>query len=135
MIACAAALHQLVVALLNRVDARLDLLLGKWWQVWQARLMLSSGLRTQWSEILVAPSRMYGMWQSAQATPLRAWMPWLHSSNSGCCALRIGAGLGVLVVEEPRAVGELRLVPELLDLLLALRPLPHGKVSGILVEQ
>ena len=24
-------------------------------------------------------------------TPLRAWMPWLQSSNSGCCALRISA--------------------------------------------
>ena len=63
----------------------------KWWHVWQARFTLSSGLRTQWSEIFVAPSRMYGMWQSAHETPLRAWMPWLHSSNSGCCAFRISA--------------------------------------------
>ena len=29
-----------------------------WWQVRQARWMLSRGLRTQWSETLVAPSRM-----------------------------------------------------------------------------
>ncbi len=55
----AAALHQVVVALLDQVDAREDLRPpAKWWQVWQARLMLSSGLRTQWSETLVAPSRM-----------------------------------------------------------------------------
>ena len=54
----AAALQQLVVARLDHVDARLDLLLGQRWQVWQARLTFSSGLRTQWSETLVAPSRM-----------------------------------------------------------------------------
>ena len=42
---------------------------------WHDRLTASNGLRTQWSDTLVAPSRMYGMWQSAQATPLRAWMP------------------------------------------------------------
>ena len=35
--------------------------------------------------------RLYGMWQSAQATPERAWMPWFHISNSGCCALSTGA--------------------------------------------
>src|ERR1044071_8358415 len=33
--------------------------------------MLSSGLRTQWSLTLRAPTRWYGMWQSAQATPAR----------------------------------------------------------------
>ena len=32
---------------------------------------------------------MYGMWQSAHATPARAWMPWFHTSNSGCWALSI----------------------------------------------
>ena len=32
---------------------------------------------------------MYGMWQSAHATPERAWIPWLNVSNSGCCALSI----------------------------------------------
>jgi len=31
------------------------------------------------------------MWQSAHDTPLRAWTPWLHISNSGCCALYTGA--------------------------------------------
>src|ERR1035441_8418096 len=33
------------------------------------------------------------MWQSAQATPERAWMPWFHVSNSGCRAFIRGAPL------------------------------------------
>ncbi|MNC93020.1 hypothetical protein D3C83_95600 [compost metagenome] len=56
------------------------------WQVWQALLMLSSGLRTQWSLIFMAPTRSKAMWQSAHATPARACAPWFHTSNSGCCA-------------------------------------------------
>ena len=28
---------------------------------------------------------------SAQATPDRAWIPWFHISNSGCCAFSVGA--------------------------------------------
>ena len=40
---------------------------------------------------------MYGMWQSAQATPERAWMPWFHISNSGCCALSTGAPVSACV--------------------------------------
>ena len=64
---------------------------GHLWQPWHARFRFSTGLRTQWSETLVPPTRMYGMWQSAQATPERAWMPWFHISNSGCCALSVGA--------------------------------------------
>ena len=48
--------------------------------------MFISGLRTWWSLIFNPPSPLYGMWQSAQATPLRACTPWLYSSNSGCCA-------------------------------------------------
>jgi hypothetical protein len=59
------------------------------WHVWQARWMFSTGLRTWWSETFIAPSRPYGMWQSAHETPARAWIPWFHSSNSGCCALSI----------------------------------------------
>ena len=59
--------------------------------------MLSSGLRTWWSLIFSAPSRLYGMWQSAQATPERAWMPWFHISNSGCCALSTGAPVSACV--------------------------------------
>ncbi len=64
---------------------------GYGWQTWQARLTFSSGLRTQWSETFIAPSRWYGMWQSAQATPERAWIPWLQSSNSGCWAFSTSA--------------------------------------------
>src|SRR5215475_6672093 len=37
------------------------------------------------------------MWQSAQATPERAWMPWFHISNSGCCALSVGAPVSACV--------------------------------------
>src|SRR5688500_20129342 len=57
---------------------------------------------TWWSLIFSAPTRMYGMRQSAQATPERAWMPWFHISNSGCCALRTGAPLR----SEERRVGK-----------------------------
>ena len=64
---------------------------GHLWQVWQALLTLSSGLRTWWSLIFSAPTRVYGMWQSAHATPERAWMPWFHISNSGCWAFSVGA--------------------------------------------
>ena len=70
---------------------------GHLWHVWQARLTLSSGLRTWWSLILSAPSRLYGMWQSAHVTPERAWMPWFHISNSGCCALSTGAPVSACV--------------------------------------
>jgi hypothetical protein len=54
-------------------------------------LMLSSGLRTWWSLTLRPPARVYGMWQSAHATPDRACTPWFHISNSGCCAFSVGA--------------------------------------------
>ena len=58
------------------------------------------------------------MWQSAQATPLRAWMPWLHSLELRVLRLEhLGAGLGVLPVVEAVAVGELVVVVVALDLL------------------
>ena len=44
------------------------------WHDWQALATFWIGLRIQWSETLRAPSRMYGMWQSAQETPDWAWM-------------------------------------------------------------
>ena len=37
------------------------------------------------------------MWQSAQVTPARACGPWLHVSNSGCCALSAGAPVSLWV--------------------------------------
>ena len=58
------------------------------------------------------------MWQSAQATPLRAWMPWLHSLELRVLRLEhLGAGLGVLPVVEAVAVGKLVVVVVALDLL------------------
>ena len=59
--------------------------------------MLSSGLCTWWSLIFSAPSRWYGMWQSVHVTPERAWMPWFHISNSGCCAFSTGAPVSACV--------------------------------------
>ena len=41
------------------------------WHCPQACSGFSSGLCTSWLENFEAPSRTYGMWQSAQATP--AW--------------------------------------------------------------
>ena len=71
----AGTLQKSVVALLDAVDAGQHLNLRHAWHVWQAQFTFSSGLRTQWSDTFDAPSRMYGIWQSAQATPLRAWIP------------------------------------------------------------
>ena len=76
-----------VRAVLNSLHAPAKIGFGRRWHCWQARLTFSSGLRTQWSLTFTAPSRVYGMWQSAHATPARACVPWLHNSNSGCCAL------------------------------------------------
>ena len=56
-----------IVATLSRSSSS-----GTLWHVWQALLMFSSGLRTQWLLTFIAPCRSYGMWQSAQLTPLRA---------------------------------------------------------------
>ena len=40
---------------------------------------------------------IFGMWQSTQVTPARAWMPWFHNSNSGCCAFNNGAPVSLCV--------------------------------------
>ena len=58
------------------------------------------------------------MWQSAQATPLRAWMPWLHSLELRMLRLEHrGAGLRVRPVVEVDAVRKLVGVVVALDLL------------------
>ena len=58
MVAVAARCEQRVCRSWIVLDARLSSSSGTAWQVWQARLMLSSGLRTQWSLTLMAPSRL-----------------------------------------------------------------------------
>ena len=45
---------------------------GTLWQTWHDREAFSRGLRTWWSETFMAPSRRYGMWQSAHETPALA---------------------------------------------------------------
>ena len=80
--------------------------------------MFSSGLRTQWSETFdgaVAHVGHVAVGAGHAAAGVDALAPQLELR-----VLRLedlGAGLGVLVVEEPLAVRELRLVPERLDLL------------------
>lgn len=44
-------------AILDRIDALQQDGSSCRWQVWQALLILTIGLRSQWSEILTAPSR------------------------------------------------------------------------------
>ena len=70
--------------------------------------MFSNGLRTWWSLIFSPPSRRYGMWQSAQATFDRAWMPWLHNLELRMLRLQHGrAGVAVHPVLEFFVVVEL----------------------------
>ena len=71
----AAALEQIAVALLDDVDASFDLILGEAVTGLAGAIHVEERAANQWSLTLVAPSRMYGMWQSAQETPLRACTP------------------------------------------------------------
>ena len=104
------------------------------WQVWQARLMFSNGLRTQGSGTWVAPSRMQGLWQFAHATPLRACTPWLHHSNFGCCALRIGAPVPACVSSKKRSPPLNSVSFRNASIWSTRVPLPQGKVSGLSAE-
>ena len=61
------------------------------WHLVQDASTLRSGLFTWWSVIFSPLYSISGMWQSAQLTPERPWIPWFHISNSGCCALSAGA--------------------------------------------
>ena len=84
-------------AVLDRVDAVAQLVLGPL----VAGLAGAVDVEQRAAHVviadLLAPSRLYGMWQSAQVTPERAWMPWFHISNSGCCALSVGAPVSACV--------------------------------------
>ena len=71
------------------------------------------------------------MWQSAQATPVRAWMPWLHSLKLRMLRLeQLGAGLGVLPVVEAVAVREPGVVVGRFDLLDLQAVAPRGRTAS-----
>src|SRR5208282_4882681 len=54
------------------------------WHCWQALKSFLTGLITRWSETLLAPTIVYGIWQSAHAAPAFQWTLLLeNSSNSG----------------------------------------------------